>query len=67
MFLKDTLSYTNKRIEYDNMLRDCGHLHGRELEIKQFEMEQVAIEIQKIRERLSQIAPEKLYFFTKYG
>lgn len=66
MFLSTAHTFTEKSLQYEEMIRDCNHLTGRALEIKKLEIDEVAKVLQEMRERLNQIAPEKLYF-TKHG
>lgn len=50
---------TERRIEYDQLLRRAWHLHGHESDLNREEMDQLAIVIQKLREEVAYIIAQK--------
>jgi len=55
MLLSKSLDLTHKSLEYDEMLKACNFLSGRELELHQERMEQVAIELKTIRDEVNRL------------
>ncbi len=50
---------TERRIEYDQLLRRAWHLHGHEADLLREEMDQLASVIQKLREEVAYIIDRK--------
>ncbi len=61
MYLAKQLELTEKEIEYAHMLRTAWHLHGHEMDLHREAMNQLADEIQKVRQDIAFIlARQKL-------